>query len=70
MFVLLLSLPVHEMFWKLYEMKIDIPEVVFQPAEVSTCVVVLAETLAAMSVAGCHGVRDRAPSSGSVAQSV
>lgn len=47
-----------------------IPAVVFQMAEVSTCVVVLAEALAARSAAGCHGVRDRAPRPGSVAQSV
>lgn len=48
----------------------NIPEVFFQPAEVPACVVVFAETLAARSAAGCHGVRHRAPRPGSVAQAV
>lgn len=46
------------------------PGLFFQPAEVSTCVVVLAEALTPGSAAGCHGVRDRAPRPGSAAQSV
>lgn len=46
------------------------PVLFFLPAEVSTCVVVLAEALTPGSAAGCHGVRDRAPRPGSAAQSV
>lgn len=50
--------------------KSHVPEVFFQPAEVSAGVVVFAETLAPGSAAGCHGVRDRALRPRSVAQSV
>lgn len=47
-----------------------IPEVVFQPAEVSACGVAFADAPTARSAPGCHGVRERAPRPRSVAQAV